>query len=133
MQKLVTQKLVELGYQNTVDGMMFLASPVRKDYQVNNKVLTPEAKVLNVSDGSDLVQRLGGTDTSGKNPSIGFAKQIIGNNSRVTNIEIEVPNKRGINHIINSMSALIKDATYGDHVDMDSKEALDKVQEKLNE
>ncbi len=132
VQKLVTQKLVAQGHQNIIDDMMFLASPVRDDYQTNNKALTPEARVLNVSDRSDVVQRLGGKFDI-KNKKIGLAKQTIDNNPRVSNIEIEVPNKIGINHIISPAISFTKDALFGDHSDMDSKVALDKIKEKLNE
>lgn len=80
------QKLVEQGHQNIIDDMLFLAAPVRKDYQTNNTALIPEAKLLNVYDRSDMVQApLGGVDNIGLTPKDreNFpAKQTIDNKSK---------------------------------------------------
>ncbi|WP_369178697.1 DUF637 domain-containing protein [Candidatus Thiodubiliella endoseptemdiera] len=136
VQKLVTNKLVNQGYAQVIDGGLFLSTPNRDDYKINFDAYKPKARIINASDRSDIIQRLGGIDNIGlteKDRKNFPAKQTIDNNPKVINVEIEVSNKVGIGHFVSPVISLIKDAVYGDHVDTNSKQALDKIQTKLNE
>ena len=90
--KIATQKLVDKGYKNIVDDIMYLGTPVRDDYKTNNEVLKKKSKVLNVYDKSDLVQKWGGDQiTSFFNINLfemGPTKQIVSDNKKVKNIEV---------------------------------------------
>jgi hypothetical protein len=89
------------------------------------------ANIKNVYDSSDIVQRAGGTDTGGNNNRFGLADRMI-NNDKVKNIQVEVPNKPSIFSIIpgTAIPSMLKDSLLGDHIDMDSKEVWEKINEK---
>jgi len=128
VQKIVTQKLAEQGYSNIIDGIMYLGTPVRDDYVTNNSVLTEKASVFNVYDKDDLVQQnLGGNQfnfsyINKKLEEIGPAEQIVNDNPRVQNIQVESP-KTGFNE-----SFYYK--YYGDHINIDSSEVIEQVQKR---
>ena len=108
-----------------IDNMVFLGTPVRDDYKLNNKVLSKDSKVLNVYDKSDIWQVLGGTDSD----YFGLAERII-NNPRVNNIKVETPNNINIYNIINPIGSAIFDSLSNDHTEMDNKKVWDEINEK---
>ncbi|QOG12437.1 filamentous hemagglutinin N-terminal domain-containing protein [Arcobacter sp. FWKO B] len=129
VQKIVTQKLVEQGHTGIVDSIMYLGTPVRNDYVTNNLALTQNASVLNVYDKDDMVQSLfGGIDNYGlklsdyKNfPS----KQLIINNSKVQNIQVESPKT--------SFNESFYYKFYGDHIQIDNPEVIQQIERVVNE
>ncbi len=128
VQKIVTQKLVEQGYTGIVDSIMYLAAPVRNDYVTNNLALTQNATVFNIYDKDDMVQRIGGNSLSNffgmSSQEGGFSEQIINNNSRVQNIQVESPKTYP------NESFYYK--YYGDHINIDSPEVINQVDKKVN-
>ena len=141
MIKIATQKLVDKGYKNIVDDIMYLGTPVRDDYKTNNEVLKKKSKVLNVYDKSDLVQKWGGYSYSKAlndvfNLSIkkqfGKAEQLIDNNPLVTNIEVEAPNDKNILNKLLPRTKSILDESIEDHRNIDSVEVLNQVKKATN-
>ncbi|QOY55601.1 DUF726 domain-containing protein [Candidatus Sulfurimonas marisnigri] len=144
VQKLVTQKLVEQGYKNVVDDVMYLGTPVTDKHVMNNKALKDTATVINAYDKSDFVQKNGGDGTTsffGINKfEVGSAGQTIENNYRVTNIEVESPNQGLETNSIFSLNPII---TIGkiinkqyqdkleDHSNIDKVEVLQQIKEKM--
>ena len=119
VQKIVTQKLVEQGYDNIVDDMLLLGTPVRDDYKINNNALKTNTKVINAYDSSDFVQKNGNLDGTKSEVIINIlkgkgngGKQIIQNNRKVKNIQVESPSF---------------DPLFGDHLTIDSKEVLEQL------
>jgi hypothetical protein len=125
---------------------MFIDTPVRSDYILNNNALTSGANVINLYDSSDLVQRMGGngltnfinnTFDTNLNFEIGFSGQTINNNPRVQNIEIESPNNTNPNNLMNNVPILSNPALdpyngynemFGDHSNADSVSVIEQIQ-----
>jgi hypothetical protein len=109
-----------------IDNATFMGTPVRNDHVIDYNKFEDSSKIQNVYDSSDLVQRLGGTDTPKVDTNkpnvlidvtfgnVDIAKQKI-NNENVENIKVEVPNKN------------FYDEPFGDHSNMDSKEVWEKI------
>jgi filamentous hemagglutinin len=87
-----------------IDNVIFLGTPVIKDYEIDYSKLGDNAVIRNVYDTSDIVQRAGGSDFQfnfGVNvDKIGIADRIM-TNGKVKNIEVESGN-----HPVNSHSDL---------------------------
>ena len=137
MIKIATQKLVDKGYKNIVDDIMYLGTPVRDDYKTNNEVLKKKSKVLNVYDKSDFIQRFGGDkyDASfihNRFEEVGPSKQIIIDNKRVKNIEVESPNDKNILNKLLPRTKSILDESIEDHRNIDSVEVLNQVKKATN-
>ncbi|AXX85313.1 esterase/lipase family protein [Aliarcobacter skirrowii] len=99
-----------------IDNVVFMGTPVRKDYPIDYSKFSENSSIKNVYDTSDVVQKLGGSDVQfgvfGVNiDKIGMGDRNI-NNPKVQNIEVESGN-----HPKNS------------HSDLDSK----KVWEQFND
>jgi hypothetical protein len=127
VQKIVTQKLVAQGYENIVDNVMYLGTPVKDKYKTNNNVLKSNALIYNVYDKDDIVQPYISTfSTSKKFPYFSTSKssQIIDDNLKVQNIQVESP-KTNFNE-----SFYIK--YLGDHSNIDSKEVIEQVNREVN-
>ncbi|MDB4257422.1 DUF726 domain-containing protein [Arcobacteraceae bacterium] len=128
VQKIVTQRLVEAGYSNIVDDVMYLGTPVRTDYVTNNNVLKKTSTILNVYDKDDWVQSYFGGIDSNQRPL--FSSQIINDNDRVENIRVESPiiiknNPGGIRY--KSYNNPIKD-----HENIDSKSVIEQIKKEVN-
>ena len=147
MIKIATQKLVDKGYKNIVDDIMYLGTPVRDDYKTNNEVLKKKSEVLNVYDKSDFIQKKGGYSTTKFinnyisdfydyhiETEFGKAEQLIDNNPRVKNIEVEAPDDINIYNILplTSLGKYIKDEKIQDHRNIDSVEVLNQVKKATN-
>jgi hypothetical protein len=114
-----------------IDNYNLLATPVREDYTIDYSSFSNDAVIKNVYDSSDLIQKLGGTDTAGSNKRFGLADRTI-NNDRVNNIEIEVTNKPSIFNVLpgTAVPSAIKDSILGDHTEMDNSDTWRKIHEK---
>jgi len=129
VQKIVTQKLVEQGHSGIVDSIMYLGTPVRDDYVTNNLALTQNATVFNVYDKDDMVQKSGNNQFSIPYVPLleefGPSGQIIKNNLRVQNIQVESPKT----YPNESFYYKYK----GDHINIDSSEVINQVSKKINQ
>ncbi len=115
--------------EKKIDSFVMLAGPVRDDYAIDYSKFTKNAKIVNVYDTSDLVQRLGGIDfllfdwskkytlINIKSGKIGIADQKI-KNYNVQNIKVEIPSKN------------FYDKFFGNHSKMDSKDVWEQVNGK---
>jgi len=77
----------------TIDNVIFMGTPARDDYFIDYSKFGTNAKIINVYDTSDMVQRLGGSDVQKGNyvinfDRIGIADRAI-DNPKVNNIEVE--------------------------------------------
>ena len=115
-----------------IDNMVFLGRPVRNDYQINYNIFDKNAKILNVYDNSDMVQRLGGSDIylspdGLKIDRIGIGGRTI-DNRRVVNIQVESPNY-GITLYPTSLFN-IKEQLFEDHSNLDTKNVWKQINDK---
>ncbi|MFA7028310.1 MAG: DUF726 domain-containing protein [Sulfurovum sp.] len=139
VQKIVTQKLVEKGYEGIVDDIMYMGTPVIDDYKTANKVLKKDAEVINVYDKTDNVQPKGGNN--GSNPLIkkavkgeyGDAGQTIDDNPRVTNLEVVSPTIFDTAKVTNDgyeVPWIIEQYEgYESHINIDSPEVIYQMKE----
>jgi hypothetical protein len=107
-----------------VDNMIYLGTPVRDDYPINYKVFDKKAKILNVYDSSDLVQRLGGIDDKGRS----LASQKIKDNVKVKNIKVESPNYGTVLYPTSIFN--LKEQLLEDHSNLDTKNVWEQINGK---
>ncbi len=106
-----------------IDNVTFMGTPVRSDHSIDYSKFEDNAKIINVYDSSDIVQKLGGFDNEGRS----FAVQTIKNNN-LKNIKVETPNTGIIIYptsILNIYKQLIQD-----HSNLDSKEVWKQFNDK---
>lgn len=104
--------------------MVFLGTPVRDDYQINYNVFEKNAKILNVYDSSDIVQRLGGIDNKGRS----LAKQKIEDSVKVKNIKVESPNYGTVLYPFSVLN--LKEQLFEDHSNLDTKNVWKQINDK---
>ncbi|WP_419766438.1 MAG: DUF637 domain-containing protein [Arcobacter sp.] len=128
VEKIVTNKLVEKGYKNVVDGMMLLAVPTFHKYTINNDVLTSQAKIINAYDKDDRVQSYISAFSS---DDISIPKQIIQNNPKVQNIQVESPPVLYKDNFSGIVYQYYKNP-FSDHVNIDSKPVIEQIKESVS-
>ena len=125
--KIVTQILVERGYENIVDSIIYFATPVKEQYKTNNKVLKNSAQVINVFDKDDIVQPYLSRFSSDE---MSLSGQTIENNNRVINIQFESPGVE-VTDTTTGRKFLDYNNPIQDYTNIDGKEVINQIKKVI--
>ncbi len=85
-----------------IDNVTFMGTPVRHDHQIDYSKFEDNAKILNVYDSSDIVQKLGGIDIQFESFNVNIDKVDLANrkinNKKVNNTQVESGNHPRSSH-----------------------------------